>query len=321
MKALICGGTRFYGKKLTEGLISRGHDVVVISRNISDRIDGVRYICGELSRELTKNELSNECFDVCIANILMTKSDAENYLKSVKKIAKKHIIISSIGVYNTRETKETAYNPYIDGDNIGFYQEKKQVEKTIVSSVNRNNVLILRPAIIIGENDWTHRMEFYIQRIKDSGGIITQSKNNYSLSFVYDWQLAKTVIYFIEKGWKSNNNIFNVAVSKKYSYIELLKIIMKCLLVTETKLLRIDLNKTPVPYDEFRDPYGKSNNSCNVSNLCKVNRDLVEYDDTVLFQLIKKLISSYKIEEVPNYSFREQEIRYLNINDKNTFTI
>lgn len=313
MKILVCGGTRFYGKKLVNQLVESGHEVVVISRHIEEKNVNVRYICGELSKELVSLNLNDEFFDICVANILMDKQDAKNYLFCLKEKVKKHIIISSIGVYDSKYTSESAFNPYKDAC-TGSYQEKKHVEKIIVNSIVQRKVLILRPAIIIGEDDWTHRMEFYLQRIKDCGGIITQSQENNTISFVYDWQLARVVLYFINNGWKKAENTINVATNREYSYIELIKIMMECIKVRNTTLLKININEEKPPFDKFKDPYGKGNNSCDVSKLEAIDRNLVNYDEVELKKLINTLNDKYRIDEVPNYSFRDEEIAFIKNN-------
>ena len=317
MNILVCGGTRFYGKELIQQLLDHHHKVTIVSRRKLLNQRDLTYIRGELSPELVESlQLGNE-FDFVISNICMDEKDVEVHIKCFQKICKKHIFISSIGVYKNNTVYDTGnehdYNPF----DLTLYEEqchldKRKMERKIVRTLPIGSYYILRPSIIIGVDDWTKRLDFYIQRLLDENGIISLGDGNCKFNWVCDWQLANIVVYLIENSHKFNDAIYNASSNKAISFIEFIKRIADILKLSKIKFLSVqEIPSKELPYSGFRDPYGKENATCNITRLRTINPLLTDVKEQHLNDIIRKTINRINLNQVPDYHKRNLELEFI----------
>lgn len=104
MKILVFGGTRFFGKKLVERLVSEGHDVTIGTRgktedNFGDTVK--RVVLNRESRDALF-QLAKEDWDVIYDNICFSPKEALYAVDAFKGKVKRYIYTSSLSVYSQK---------------------------------------------------------------------------------------------------------------------------------------------------------------------------------------------------------------------------
>jgi len=186
MKLLILGGTRFLGRHLVTAALARGHEVTLFNRGVHPAVDqiGVETICGDRHSDLA--QLKGRRWDAVV--------DTSGYLpRAVRAAAEilshsvdRYVFISSVSAYAdvsvfgidetaplatlTSEQLEAANQ--IDSSvsasagNYGkMYGGLKALCEQAAEAVMPNRVLIIRPGLIIGPNDYTDRFTYWVQRV------------------------------------------------------------------------------------------------------------------------------------------------------------
>ncbi len=318
MRILICGGTRFYGLELVQQLNRAHHTVTVVSRSIQkETFQGVHYIQGEIGKDI-EGSLEGEKYDFAVNNICMCKKDAEDYIEYVSKYAKNHILISSIGVYETNEKhripKEEDFNPSIEFNSWidEPYHDKREAERLFMKEIPKGHLFILRPSVLIGQKDWTDRLGFYIQRLLDGGGIITLLDGNNYFHWAYDFQLAAVVKDIIENQKKYSFAIYNVAINQYAEFRKFLIQVASILNIKEFDILSMKKARiTKLPYEGFLDPYGKEDCVCDTSRLASQTGAILDIQFNKLKEIVLERVSRMKIEDSPSYENRANELMYI----------
>ena len=172
MNILVIGGTRFFGIHTVKRLIDRGHNVTLANRGNTKTVfgDTVSYITIERTdAESMKKALSHECFDVVIDKLAYCSNDIRYVLDIVN--CDKYIQMSSTAVYEHKRfnTKEKDFNaltkPLVWCGRFDFaYDEiKRQAECAMFQKYNNQNLIAVRYPFVIGEDDYTKRLLFYVE--------------------------------------------------------------------------------------------------------------------------------------------------------------
>lgn len=174
MKILVLGGTRFFGKQLVKVLIEKGYDITIGTRgqtldNFSDKVK--RLILDRTDRESLKLNLAGKSFDIVYDNICYAPNDAKNLLEVMNGRVGKYIVTSSLAVYGQGSMlKEEAFNPYDypiqygDREEFSYGEGKRLIEAVTYQTFNVPTVAVRFP-VVIGENDYTRRLAFYVEKI------------------------------------------------------------------------------------------------------------------------------------------------------------
>ncbi|SET06615.1 Nucleoside-diphosphate-sugar epimerase [Pseudobutyrivibrio sp. C4] len=176
MNVLVVGGTRFFGIPMVEKLIADGHDVTIATRGLSDNPfkEVTKQIVMDRSDfDSVKSALDNKEFDVIIDKIAYSSNDVKNLLSNVS--CKKYIQMSSCSVYSKdkENIKESEFNPQLHklvwmNRNDDYAEGKRQAERATLEFLDSSQCVFVRYPIVMGENDYTGRLKFYINHIINS---------------------------------------------------------------------------------------------------------------------------------------------------------
>ena len=176
MNVLVVGGTRFFGIPMVEKIIADGHDVAIATRGISDNQfkEVTKQIVMDRSDfNSVKAALKNKEFDVIIDKIAYCSNDVKNLLSNVS--CKKYIQMSSCSVYpkDKENIKESEFNPQLHklvwmNRNDDYAEGKRQAERATLEFLDPSQCVFVRYPIVMGENDYTGRLKFYINHILNS---------------------------------------------------------------------------------------------------------------------------------------------------------
>ncbi|HEU5139307.1 MAG TPA: NAD-dependent epimerase/dehydratase family protein [Bacillales bacterium] len=231
MKILVLGGTRFFGKRLVENLINHGDQVTIGTRGQTKDPFGNKVNRVQLDRfdqDSLKAAVGSESWDVVYDQICYSPNDALNACEVFGGKVDRYIFTSSMSVYDLSEVpiKEEAYDPYTypveKGDRDQFsYSEGKRLAEAVFFQHADFPVTAVRIPIVMGTDDYTERLLFHIERVKDGRSLGMPNKEA-KLSFISSEEAAD----FLEWAGKSElNRPVNACADGDISLDELLGLI------------------------------------------------------------------------------------------------
>lgn len=176
MKILVFGGTRFFGKKLVERLVSAGHDVTIGTRGKTkdDFGDSVKHVVLNRESRDALFQLAKEEWDIIYDNICFSPREALYAVDAFKGKVKRYIYTSSLSVYSQkgRGLVEDDFNPkqyeIVIGDKEDFdYGEGKRLAEAVFFQKASFPVVAVRFPIVLGLDDYTKRLHFHLEHMKN----------------------------------------------------------------------------------------------------------------------------------------------------------
>ncbi|CUB15583.1 NAD dependent epimerase/dehydratase family protein [Bacillus cereus] len=190
----MLGGTRFFGKHLVEALLQDGHDVTIATRGITEDSFGSSVkrliVDREDERQLTEC-LEDKSYDIVYDNLCYSSNEAKIVCEVLKGKTKKYIMTSSMAVYEPAlNLSEEDFNPYeykiAYGDRNDFkYGEGKRLAEAVVFQQATFPVVAVRFPVVIGENDYTKRLQFYVEHIVRQESVAVNHLDG-ELSFIHE---------------------------------------------------------------------------------------------------------------------------------------
>lgn len=255
MDILVFGGTRFFGKQLVANLIDEGHRVTIATRGKTpdDFGNSIKRICIDRTDAPTlASILCNSEYDIVYDQICYAPNDALLAIDALQNRVGKYVFTSSMAVYHNGDDActEDDFNPYTYPVRTGWrdqfsYAEGKRLAESIFFQESSFDVIAVRFPVVLGPNDYTRRIEFHLERIRERVPIRFDNVN------------AKTCfISSVEAGnflnWIISTNIvgsFNACSSGVIRWRELFDIFEQ---VTgqEAVILKDTYNENVSPYNE-----------------------------------------------------------------------
>ncbi|WJE52786.1 NAD-dependent epimerase/dehydratase family protein [Bacillus cereus] len=193
-KVLVFGGTRFFGKRLVENLLQAGHDVTIATRGLTVDPFGStvkRVVVDREDEGQLQKTLAGKSYDVVYDNLCYSPNAAKIICDVLHNKVKKYIVISSMAIYEpSLSLKESDFNPYeypiAYGDRKDFsYSEGKRLAEAVLFQHATFPVIAVRFPVVIGENDYTKRLWFYVENIiKRKPFVVEDIKGD--MSFIHE---------------------------------------------------------------------------------------------------------------------------------------
>ena len=177
MKILVLGGTRFFGIPMVEELIQQGHEVTIATRQTSkDNLgDAVQRIQIERTDPIQMEQaLKGKHFDVVYDKIAYCSNDIKNIMDVID--CDKYIYMSSTAVYEPKkmDTKEENFDAmgkeliWCNRADFPYDEIKRQAECALWQKYDDRNWIAVRYPFVIGKDDYTKRMLFYVEHTMKS---------------------------------------------------------------------------------------------------------------------------------------------------------
>jgi 2'-hydroxyisoflavone reductase len=220
MKLLILGGTRFVGRHLVTAALARNHEVTLFNRgqHPSEALTNVETIYGDRNSDLAKlqGRRWDAVVDTCGYLPRTVRASAEFLSQSVDR----YVFISSLSVYAdvsrlgidetapvatlTSEQLEKANRIDSSGQTSAvtygeMYGGLKALCEQAAEEVLPNRVLIIRPGLIIGPDDYTDRFTYWVERIARGGEVLAPGRPDRYLQFIDARDLAEWTMSMIER--------------------------------------------------------------------------------------------------------------------------
>jgi nucleoside-diphosphate-sugar epimerase len=179
--ALVLGGTRFFGKRLVEMLLEKGVEVTIATRGKAVDSFGnkvKRLTIDRYDWESMEKAVEGSRWDVVYDQICYAPDDAMDACSVFKGKVDKYIFTSTLSVYVARNEawREEEVDPYTYPVQMGTrtdfsYGEGKRLAEAVFFQKASFPVVAARFPIVLGTDDYTERLLFHIEHIKNEQSI------------------------------------------------------------------------------------------------------------------------------------------------------
>lgn len=274
-KILVTGGAGFIGAHVTEELVNRNHDVIVLDDLsggfVDNVVDGARFIQGSINDvELINNLFEEEKFEYVYHLAAYAAEGLSHFIKrfnynnnligsvnlinaSVNSGVKCFVFTSSIAVYGASPklpmTEETPPHPE---DPYGIAKLAVEQELAVSKEMFGLDYIIFRPHNVYGEKQnigdkYRNVVGIFMNQILQGKPMTIFGDGTQTRAFSYIGDIAPIMAQAIETP-PAYNQIFNVGAEKPYSVNELAEAIARAMGVEP------EIVHTP-PRNEVQDAY------------------------------------------------------------------
>lgn len=231
MKMLVLGGTRFFGIHMVNALLDLGHDVTIATRgNASDIYgDKVKRVIFERTNAVSvKNAIGGIHYDVVIDKLAYCSNDIKYVMDVID--CNKYIHMSSTSVYEPKhiDTKEEDFDAagkeliWCNRGTLPYEEIKRQAECALWQVYSYRNWIAVRYPFVIGEDDYTKRLFFYVEHTMKS---IPMNINNleHQMGFFHSNEAGKFMAFLAEKNFSgaiNGSSYGTISLKEVIRYVE-----------------------------------------------------------------------------------------------------
>jgi len=220
-KVLIIGGTSFIGRTLTEQLISKTdkYDFTLFNRGKTnpDLFTEVKRIYGDRKTEDVK-KITNQDWDVVLDICGFYPNNIDSLLDAFEGKLGRYVFVSTsshieIDEENTKPTNEEL--PLVgctkeqrdDPDVLKTYNEKKAECERVIESKHWLDSIIIRPALVIGQYDYTDRLYYWFYKMHTQKKVLMPNEGKELSAFSDVRDLATMLAKSIDA--ENNHRVYN----------------------------------------------------------------------------------------------------------------
>lgn len=174
MNILVLGGTRFFGIPMVNELLKCGHQVTIATRGLTLDEYGEnvkRIVLDHTDRQSVKCALKGRHYDVVIDKIAYCSNDVRRVLDALD--CERYILMSSTAVYAPKhmDIRESEFDPTVkalawgERSEFSYDEGKRQAERALWQEYFDRKWLAVRYPFVIGKNDYTKRLLFYVEHV------------------------------------------------------------------------------------------------------------------------------------------------------------
>ncbi|MDI7740667.1 NAD-dependent epimerase/dehydratase family protein [Lysinibacillus fusiformis] len=277
-KILVFGGTRFFGKKLVEALVAKGHDVTIATRGKTPHGFGDKV--GHLIVDRTNKEdlaaaFANTRWDIIYDNICYSPNDALAACEIFEGKTKKYVFTSTMSTYDDlgANLSEKDFDPYHYGIRYGSTQDfsygegKRQAEAVFFQKADFPVVAVRFP-IVLGEDDYTRRLHFHVERVAEEK-VISFLNMDARMSYILSDDASRFLKF---AGFSEITGPYNATSSGTYSLKELMGMIEKEV-GKNAKIALVGDDETRSPFAVPKDWYMSQEKSIQAGFTCQPLED------------------------------------------------
>lgn len=192
MDILIIGGTRYIGTHLVRELLKQQNNITIATRgktpdSFGDTVQ--RLILDRADPESVRATLSGKRFDVVYDNVAYSSNGVKYLLDTVE--CGRYIQISTMSVYHELKINlaETDFDPLLHPlkwcarEDFPYDEVKRQAECAVFQCYSHIPAAAVRFPFVIGEDDYTKRLYFYVENIVKSRPMLVNNLDE-KLAFV-----------------------------------------------------------------------------------------------------------------------------------------
>ena len=207
MNLLVIGGTRFLGPHFVTAAMAREHHVTVFNRGSRRLPESLLLRQRRGDRRQDFQELDGETFDAVVDTCAYHPHDITASAAALLERCGRYCLISSASVYaddagNLDERAAIAEQP----DTVPTamtpetYGALKAMCERIAQSAFGSRSLVVRPGLIVGPGDTTHRFGYWVRRIARGGDVVAPQPPEAPVEFIDVRDLAAWLVLALERG-------------------------------------------------------------------------------------------------------------------------
>lgn len=212
MKILVLGGSRFLGRTFVEKALAENHEVTVFNRgNQNHGLKDVEIIKGDRFGDL--KELENRYWDAVLDTSGFIPFTVLNSTQVLMDRVNQYAFISSISVYkdwipeNLDETypvlemtleEANELTKDVNGPVYEYYGHFKALCERIAEKNLPGRVLNVRAGQLIGPNDYTDRIPYWIHRISKGGKVLAPGNPDRRVQLIDNNDLSKWILLMMK---------------------------------------------------------------------------------------------------------------------------
>lgn len=231
MKILVLGGTRFFGVHMVKDLIAKGHEVTIATRGKAKDTFGnaVKRITVERTdADSMKNAFSGMRFDVVIDKIAYCSNDIKYAMEAID--SDKYIYMSTASVYDVwhMDMKEEAFDGkegelvWCNRADFTYDVIKANAERALCQKYSDKKWIAVRYPFVIGEDDYTKRLYFYIEHTMKSLPMYVDNMDC-QMGFIRSDEAGEFMSFLVDKDFTGAINgcsVGTISLKEIIQYVE-----------------------------------------------------------------------------------------------------
>jgi 2'-hydroxyisoflavone reductase len=214
MKLLIIGGTRFLGRHLVASALAANLEVTLFNRGNHPAPPNVESIHGDRNTDLAK--LRGRRWDVVIDTCGMMPASVSAAAEFLSESVDRYVYLSSQSAYadvSYAGVKESAPLATLTGEQL---EETTRIDKSGSTNYGKlygglkalceqaaerampDRVLIFRPGLIVGPDDYTDRFTYWVVRVAQGGEVLAPGRQQQFVQFIDVRDLAEWIVRMVE---------------------------------------------------------------------------------------------------------------------------
>ncbi len=207
---LVLGGSRFVGLHFVGAALSRGHDVTLFNRGRS--APGVFPAAEELIGDRTGDlsALHGRRWDVVVDTWGKAPEPVQRTCALLAERTEQYVYISSTSVYDDRGPEawtEATRLDTIPATGPRTYTHNKLASEAEVNKYFGDRAVIVRPAVVVGPYDRSHRFVRWPLRAREGGEMLVPGGPDDTLPFVDARDLGAWLVHVIEARLSGTYNV------------------------------------------------------------------------------------------------------------------
>jgi len=232
MKILVVGGTQFIGVHLVTRLLAAGNEVTIATRGKAKDSFGAsvgRIIIERTNSESIYNGLNGKFYDVVYDSQAYSSNEVKYLLDTVD--CGKYIETSTVSVYfpNFKPSlPESDFDPHnyplkwCNRDDFEYHEIKRQAECAMFQTYSHIPCVAVRFPLVIGEDDYTKRLYFYVEHIVKSKPMHIDNLNA-KMEYIMSSEAGNFLDWLADKNFNGSINAANhgsVSLAEIIKYVE-----------------------------------------------------------------------------------------------------
>lgn len=241
MKILVLGGSRFLGRAFVEEALSQNHEITIFNRGSQNAgLKDIEMITGDRFGDLS--ELKNRYWDTVLDTSGFIPYTVKNTTELLMDRVTHYTFISSISVYqdwvpeNLDETypvldmsteKADELSKDVNGPIYEYYGHFKALCEKIAEKNMPGRVLNVRAGQLIGPNDYTDRVPYWVHRVAKGGKLLVPGNANRRVQVIDNKDLSQWMLKMM-----TSNTTGTFNATGPYDSLNMNQFIESCIRVT-----------------------------------------------------------------------------------------